>query len=295
MNKYHKYLLFQIYFSVSGTRKPPSDLLNLSTKWIWTNQMILNDQFDQDELYWVQKESKKEKNVIIKIYVSKNDPLARIRAKREQLALEHLKQFTFVPKLLNTNIDISNKDKSNKELWNIMKLFNGETLFDYIKANKIDFREALHITQQLLNIIKLMHTGNVIHRNIQPKNILIEQQQNMKEINLMLINFSSSWIQSTDYIKDIDEQLGNAFYRMPQFENRSNNSEQNQTNQQLKQFQYSPTIDTTGICAILFWMITGHEPKESKDISGQPPHQLRNNPKIIEKKIIEMTGNQIFL
>jgi serine/threonine protein kinase len=129
------------------------------------------------------------------------------------------------------------------------------------------------------------------HRDIQPKNILIEQRSNMNELNLMLINFSSAWINNYQF-EDIDEQLGNAFYRMPQFENRSIDTEQNEAHQQLKQFQYSPTIDTTGICAVLFWLITGHEPKESQDIWGQPPHKLRENPKVIERKINEVTGSK---
>jgi serine/threonine protein kinase len=198
-----------------------------------------------------------------------------------------------VPTFLNSNVDTSNNDQSSKELWTIMKLFNGETLSDYIQGNKLDFREALHITRRLLNMIKQIHDRNVIHRDIQPKNILIEQRSNINEINLMLINFSSAWINNYQWkhsIEDFDEQLGNEFYRMPQFENQSIDTEQNETRQQLKQFQYSPTIDTTGICAILFWMITGHEPKESQDIWGQPPHKLRDNLKIIEKKINEMTG-----
>ncbi len=159
-----------------------------------------------------------------------------------------------------------------------MKLIDGERLTDYIKSNKVDLREALQITQQLLNIIKQIHARNVIHRDIQPKNILINQA------DMMLINFSSAWIndnQQAQSIEDFNDQLGNNFYRMPQFEKRPDETEQ---------FRYSPTIDTTGICAILFWLITGHEPKESQDIWGHPPHKLRDNPKIIENKIFELTG-----
>jgi hypothetical protein len=52
--------------------------------------MILNDEFDHDELYWVETESKKDKNIVTKIYVPKNDQTARIRARREQVALNQL-------------------------------------------------------------------------------------------------------------------------------------------------------------------------------------------------------------
>jgi hypothetical protein len=52
--------------------------------------MILKDEFDHDELYWVETESKKDKNIVTKIYVPKNDRTAQIRARREQIALNQL-------------------------------------------------------------------------------------------------------------------------------------------------------------------------------------------------------------
>jgi len=165
-----------------------------------------------------------------------------------------------------------------------MKFINGERLFDYIKSNKIDFREALQITRQLLKIIKEIHSKNVIHRDIQPKNVLIQQRSNDQSMNFMFINFGSAFInnyQWKDSLEDIDHYLGNQFYRMPQFEQRSD---------QTKPFEQSPIIDTTGICAILFWILTSHEPKESKDIWQKSPHYLRDHPKIIETRINQVIG-----
>jgi serine/threonine protein kinase len=266
---------------------------SLPVQWRWMNQMILNDQFDRDELYWVEAESNKEKNVVTKIYLPKNDRTARVRAQRERFALEHLTELACVPKLLASNVDAINGNQSNKELWTIMKPIDGERLSDYIKCNKSESREALQITRQLLTIIKQIHARNIIHRDIQPKNILVRQRSGIAEMNLMLINFGSAWSnddQLKHSVEDIDNQLGNDFYRMPQFEKRSSDTGQDDNNQQLKDSQYSPTIDTTGICAILFWLITGHEPKESQDIWGKAPHKLRDNPKIIEKKMTEVTG-----
>lgn len=120
----------------------------------------MHDQFDQDELYWVEAESNKEKNVLTKIYVPKNNRIARMRARRERVALNQLTgkiDLDCVPKLLDSNVDTSNNDQPNTELWTIMKLFNGERLSDYIKSNKPDLREALHITRRLLNMIKQIH------------------------------------------------------------------------------------------------------------------------------------------
>jgi hypothetical protein len=72
-------------------RRPPTDLTTLAPQWHWTNQMVPNDQYDSDEMYWIETESNKHKNVVIKIYLPKNSQTARLRAQREQLALNQLK------------------------------------------------------------------------------------------------------------------------------------------------------------------------------------------------------------
>ena len=262
--------------------------------------MIGNDPVDSDEYYWMENEPNKEKNVLTKIYSPKTDPKARIRALRERVALEHLAGIFVIisfflidhfviglssaPKMLQSNFDVSDNHSSKKEFWTIMKFINGERLSDYIKSNKIDLREALQITRQLLTIIKEIHSKNVIHRDIQPKNILIQQRPNDQQMTFMFINFGSAFIKNyqwTHSLEDIDNYLGNQFYRMPQFEQRS---------LQTKLFEQSPVIDTTGICAILFWILTGHEPRESKDVWEQPPHHLHDHPKMIGRRIDQITG-----
>lgn len=44
--------------------------------------MILNDQFDRDQLYWIEDRSNKEKNIVTKIYSTKTDRTALVRAQR---------------------------------------------------------------------------------------------------------------------------------------------------------------------------------------------------------------------
>jgi serine/threonine protein kinase len=198
-----------------------------------------------------------------------------------------------VPNLLVSNVDTINNDQSSKELWVIMKHIDDETLAEYIKRNKPNLREALHITRQLLTIVKDVHARRVVHRNLQPKNILVNERSDIDrvasssdidEISLTVVNFDSSWIDDYQWANIVDDtniQLGNDFYRMSQFEKRLN-----ENNQQ----QQSPTIDVTGVCAILFWMITDREPKESRDINETAPHYLPINAKMIEKKVTEIIG-----
>ncbi|CAF2925076.1 unnamed protein product [Rotaria sp. Silwood2] len=227
-------------------RQPPSDMSSWPTRWQWTNQMIPKEESDCDVLYWLESESVKERNIVIKIYLPQTNQTARIRAQREQVALERLKQLICVPKLLRSNVHSANDNQSNKEFWNIMRFIDAERLSDYVKNNKADLREALKIAEQLLTIIKQIHAQNIIHRDIQPKNILVQYRSNSDEISLILMNFSSAWInnyQWTNSEENIDVELGNSFYQMPQFEKRQNEN----NDEQLREYQRSPKIDTTGI------------------------------------------------
>jgi serine/threonine-protein kinase len=196
--------------------------------------------------------------------------------------IEHfLLGLSSVPKLIQSNFDLSESSTSKKEFWTIMKFISGERLFDYIKSNKVNFREALQITRELIKLIKEIHQKNVVHRDIQPKNILIQKRPNDQTINFMFINFGCAFVINQNQWEDFNDHLGNQFYRMPQFEHRSD---------QTKSFEQSPTIDTTGICAILFWILTGHEPKESKDIWEKSPHYSRHHPKTIQTRIQQVIG-----
>jgi hypothetical protein len=54
----------------------------------------------------------------------------------------------------------------------------------------------------------------------------------------------------------------------------------------------SPAIDTSGICAILFWMITYHEPKVARDSEGNAPHRVSQNNQLIEDTLMEVTSKR---
>lgn len=130
---------------------------------------------------------------------------------------------------MQSNFDVSDSDQSNKrERWTMMKFINGERLSDYIKSNRINLREALQIIRELLKGIREIHSKNVIHRDIQPKNILIEQRSNLPQMNFMFINFGCAFVKTYQWRNapmDIEDYLGNQFYQMPQFEQRSTSFE----------------------------------------------------------------------
>ena len=84
---------------------------------------------------------------------------------------------------------------------------------------------------------------------------------------LTLINFSQAYIKS-DIIDPVNQQSKQRWYQAPQ--------------ENVERFTYSSTIDTSGICAILLWLLTNIDPRHSYD---KLPHQQDNSRDKLEKKI----------
>ena len=105
---------------------------------------------------------------------------------------------------------------------------------------------------------------------MEPENIMIEWDSKKTSIEhacLTLINFSQAYIKS-DIIDPVNQQLKQRWYQAPQ--------------ENVEGFKYSSTIDTSGICAILLWLLTNIDPGHSYD---KLPHQQDNSRDKLEKKI----------
>ena len=252
-------------------------MINLLKRWKWANLMMKNDDINGDQCFWLDDRENRENDVVVKIYSSNPNQLtsASERARREYLALTKLKGRHFAIQLIDSNVN-----SPGEEFWTIIKPMFRETLSTYVKKNPLGLDKALSFTRQILDLVKRMHKEGVVHRQIRPENILVQKSSN--QIKFTFINFDAAWIDevsTTNSSPIIDHYAGNDFYRMPQFEIESTSN-----------VRQSPKIDATGVCAILFWFITGKYPKESKDIHGIAPHRLSHREKIITKKIQNETG-----
>jgi len=70
-----------------------------------------------------------------------------------------------------------------------MEYANGGELFDFIVNNsRIDEREACLIFQQIISGIEYIHKLNVVHRDMKPENLLIDNNKTIKIIDFGLSN-----------------------------------------------------------------------------------------------------------
>lgn len=272
---------------VPTSRLAPSDMHDLAPTWEWKNEVLPKDQYDRDMMYKVVSRSKKQAIAVVKIYTMNNDPMASSRAQRERRALERLINVECAPQLVVSNVSTDQTGK--QERWTLMKLHGGDRLTDYVRQNRPNIQQALQIAQQLLRAVTQIHAQGVVHRDLRPGNVLIGQRQQSNDKLLTLINFATAWIvddQASATTSAISEGLFNTFYCLPQFEMPP--AQPGDT--QIRPDQCSPTIDTSSVCAILFWMITEQEPKESRDLDGNAPHKLAHAQQLIRKRLNTVIG-----
>src|SRR5699024_10747171 len=63
----------------------------------------------------------------------------------------------------------------------VMEYIDGMDLKQYIRENHpIPYQKVIDIMQQILDAVEYAHKNDVIHRDIKPHNILIDQQRNVK-------------------------------------------------------------------------------------------------------------------
>ena len=133
------------------------------------------------------------------------------------------------------------------DLWMIMERAPGLTLKEFVSRPHtiaLPIPEVIRLALNLIRIIKQVHARGVEHQNISPEHILIEWDQRSSstdQAQLTLFSFSQA-------------SPAQRWYQAPQA-----------TVQGL-----SSTVDASGVCAIVFQLITKTDPRHE---NGKAPHE----------------------
>ena len=193
---------------------------------------------------------------VLKILHNQKDEERRARMSREVNNLESFSN-PGIPELIDSNYGFF-KDL-NILLYMVTEFIEGNTLDKFIKEkDAIDVFDAVKFTVKLLDIVEYCHQRDVVHRDIKPDNIIVINDSLTTPV---LIDFGLSFNKEDDTnLTPTGQDIGNRFLFLPEHKRESG-------------LQRDKRSDITQVCGILFFVITGKEPRHLLDEKGNKPHQ----------------------
>jgi len=165
----------------------------------------------------------------------------------------------------------------------ILEYFNGITLKNFFSKKKINFSKYLKIVSKISQIIGEIHNKNIIHKDINSNNILLNKNY---EICIIDFGISTKYKLKNQYISNPENLEGTISYISPE-----------QTGRMNRTVDYRSDLYSFGV--VLYEMFTGKLPFDEKDnievlhshIAEKPisPEKINNEiPKILSKIILKL-------
>ena len=159
----------------------------------------------------------------------------------------------------NASNNLAQRRVNSDSLWMIMKRVSGYSLKEFIERKcqgVLEVSAAIQLTLNLVEILQQIHNKGIFHQNLSPENIMIEWdlKSPIDRAQLTVLNFSQAVIVSDRAHRSVASST-QKWYLSPQ------------TNEE----GLSSTVDPSGICAILLWLLTQIDPRHDND---NLPHYL---------------------
>lgn len=148
----------------------------------------------------------------------------------------------------------------------VMEYVKGETLKNYIKRKgKLNEKEAVKISRQVAEALKLAHTNNIVHRDIKPHNILLAEDGTAKVTDFGIARASTS---ST--INNTSNVIGSVHYFSPE---------------QARGGYVDEKSDIYSLGIVMYEMITGVLPFDADNHISVAMKQIQEKPALPSKKV----------
>ena len=143
----------------------------------------------------------------------------------------------------------------------VMEYIDGITLKEYIgQQGVLDWREALHLTTQILKALQHAHNKGVVHRDIKPHNIMLLQDGTIK-----VTDFGIARLTDTKTKTMTEQAIGSVHYIAPE---------------QAKGSKTDGKSDIYSVGVMLYEMITGKLPFDADSAVSVALMQLQSTPEM---------------
>lgn len=209
-------------------------------------------------VYFATNHSNPQTKGALKLLIRNSDSERRERLLQEIHALEKLRHPRISEVLAHNAIGV--KENNAEDPFMITRFVEGVTL-DKIASQAISVNNAIDLVNDLLNTLDYCHRNDVIHRDVKPNNIIVNDCG-----SAFLIDFGLSYDFSENGEAGVTgpaQGLGNAFLRLPELEN---------SDMPIHKRRDKRT-DLCYLAGILFYLITRIEPKTLEDSDRLKPHE----------------------
>jgi serine/threonine-protein kinase len=218
---------------------------------------------------WLAKQANLDRLVAIKF-------LAPHVSKNTQFVAQLQREAALQAQLINENIvTVLFFERNRRGDWFlVMEYVDGETLADRIKRKRrLSEGEAIEIARQAARGLREAHAKGFIHRDIKPRNLMIDRKDVVKVADLGLARAAS------DAKADSAEKgkvFGTPYYISPE---------------QIRAQAVSPATDIYSLGATLYQMVTGRVPFEGKNPTQVMQQHLRSRPTAPDQLNPNISGN----
>ncbi|MBN1897781.1 MAG: diguanylate cyclase [Spirochaetes bacterium] len=94
----------------------------------------------------------------------------------------------------------------------VMELLKGDSLYDLLlKGKRFTIKESVRIIKQITEALDYVHSRNILHRDLKPGNVIIDQAKKIK-----ILDFGLAHVMELRQIKEMAEIIGTFGYMSPE-------------------------------------------------------------------------------